>query len=422
MTTSMSSGGLEVPRPIAHILEQHVGEVAFLWEQRRDILTAPHYRLKDLLNFDERLQANLEGLCLAGDDGWALCEEALSEAEDAGVVFAATVTALVHRHTERLGALFARVDQTPAISCAVTSALAWVPSSVARGPALELLSAVEPSLRRIGIAAAARHRLECGRLLEALLDDEALLVRARALRAVVELKRRELLPTIAQHLRASDDACRFWAATSAVLLGERSTALECVEAFAAIPGNYQQLALRVSLRATGLARAREQVRKLRENSAPRRTVVEAVGSAGDIAELPWLLSLAEDPKWCRPAAEAVSLVTGVNLEREGLSAQPARGARDDEPVDDEGEDETKHPDAHLPVPDPAKLSQWYRTNESRFAKHTKYFMGRLLSSEGCLEVIRLGTQRQRIAASIQACLLDSRAGLLDWRAPAWRQT
>lgn len=77
---------------IADIVSQHVEEAAFLWLLRSNATRQPHYALKDLAKLDERVEAHLDGLRVAGEPGWELCLAALDN-EEAGEVFAASVMA-----------------------------------------------------------------------------------------------------------------------------------------------------------------------------------------------------------------------------------------------------------------------------------------------------------------------------------------
>lgn len=56
---------------IADIVSQHVEEAAFLWLLRSSAIRQPHYALKDLAKLDERVEAHLDGLRVAGaSDTW----------------------------------------------------------------------------------------------------------------------------------------------------------------------------------------------------------------------------------------------------------------------------------------------------------------------------------------------------------------
>ena len=51
---------------IPDILEEHYEELQFLWGVRRKMLRSGMQYLRDLLQFEERIEAHLQGLLLAG--------------------------------------------------------------------------------------------------------------------------------------------------------------------------------------------------------------------------------------------------------------------------------------------------------------------------------------------------------------------
>ena len=55
------------------IVDQHAEEAAFLWLLRNAAVGAPHYNLQDLANLDERVEAHIDGLRIAGTPGWETC-------------------------------------------------------------------------------------------------------------------------------------------------------------------------------------------------------------------------------------------------------------------------------------------------------------------------------------------------------------
>src|SRR2546430_15909749 len=61
--------GPVLPMAITEIVEQHAEEAAILWAQRDKAVLAPNYSLKDLARLDERVEAHLDGLRVAGESG-----------------------------------------------------------------------------------------------------------------------------------------------------------------------------------------------------------------------------------------------------------------------------------------------------------------------------------------------------------------
>jgi hypothetical protein len=79
------------------------------------------------------------------------------------------------------------------------------------------------------------------------------------------------------------------------------------------------------------------------------------------------------------------------------------------------------PDDSLPWPDSEKIQKWWGANQAGFQPGARYFMGKLPSWEHCLDVLKTGYQRQRIAAAQYLCLLRPGTPLFNTAAPAWRQ-
>jgi hypothetical protein len=73
---------------IEKIVSQHAEEAAFLWLLRNNAVHMPHYNLEDLVGLEERVQAHIDGLRIAGEEGWPFCEQGLKH-EEVGEVFTA---------------------------------------------------------------------------------------------------------------------------------------------------------------------------------------------------------------------------------------------------------------------------------------------------------------------------------------------
>src|SRR5258708_25501315 len=77
---------------IEDVVTQHAEEASFLALLHDSAVRAAHFRLRDLGNLDERLEAHLDGLRIAGEAGWAIAKEQLSTGEP-GEVFSAAILA-----------------------------------------------------------------------------------------------------------------------------------------------------------------------------------------------------------------------------------------------------------------------------------------------------------------------------------------
>src|SRR6266853_363233 len=95
------------PELVPAVLDQHAEDAAFLWLTRDNAARAPHYSLADLVKLDDRVEAHVDGLRVAGDDGWTLALDELKHPE-AGEYFAAMVLALESGRKEKIAAVLER--------------------------------------------------------------------------------------------------------------------------------------------------------------------------------------------------------------------------------------------------------------------------------------------------------------------------
>ncbi len=198
------------------VVEQHAEEASFLWLQRDDAVSAPNYSLNDLADLDERVEANIDGLRVAGQVGWEICEEALGN-EEPGEVFAAGVLAFESKDAERIQKVLDIACSAPELERALISALGWIPFEKVEDELKNLLVNESPDIRRTGIAAYAVHRKDPGPQLVQALSDTNTRLRARALKAAGELGRTDLVSTVLEYLSDADYECRFFASWSAAL-------------------------------------------------------------------------------------------------------------------------------------------------------------------------------------------------------------
>jgi len=150
---------------IKDIISQHAEESAFLWLLRDAAVRQPHYDLKDLAALDERVEAHIDGLRIAGEEGWEVCKEVLLF-QDSGEIFTASVLAFESGNKDRIQSLKDTVIETPALSRGMISALAWLSYPQAKDAIQHCLHSEEPLIRRVGIAVSGLHRQDPGLFLK----------------------------------------------------------------------------------------------------------------------------------------------------------------------------------------------------------------------------------------------------------------
>ena len=405
---------------IESIVEQHAEEAAFLWILRDAAVQAPHYSLKDVADIDERVEAHIDGLRIAEDVGWSVCADALVQ-EEPGEVFAAAVLAFESGQDQRIKMVLEAAATDPKLSRGLISALGWLRFDQVKEHIDQLLRSLKPELRRIGVAASAVHRQDPGSTLVDALNDENTFLKARAIRAVGELGRIDLLSMLKNQLAAEDKDCQFWAGWSAVLLGDRGEALEFLKTFATSESPFLESALNLTLRVMNNTSTQNWLKEMSQQPDWLRYTMIGAGVAGDPAHIPWIIEHMEVPELSRVAGEAFTMITGVDLAYEDLEGEWPEGFEAGPTEEPEDEDVEMDPDEDLPWPEPKLIAEWWAKNKAAFRNGTQYLLGQPISLEHLHKVLRTGFQRQRAAAALELAIFQPGQPLFEVRAPGFRQ-
>jgi uncharacterized protein (TIGR02270 family) len=409
----------ESGNPIADHPDLYTEEATFLWLQRAAAVRAPNYTLSQLAALDDRLEAQIDGLRVAADEGWRAAEEAAAggAAQD---VFPAAVLAL-EAQDGRFDSMLDRLRDTPGAVPGLISALGWTEAARIGPTVRALLRGADPFRYMLGIAACGVHRINPGARLEEALDSPAGPVRARALRTVGELGQRDLLPKLQPALNDRNRSARFWAAWSAVRLGNRGQAYVALERLATRPGERQQDALRLALAVLDQNAGHDLLQNLAASPDNPRLRIIGAGIIGHTRYLPWLVEQMEDPMLARLAAEAFVLITGADFNRERMEVPPPEGFEEGPNNDPEDEDVVVPEDVALPWPAAAKMKVWWAENTGRFTAPARWFMGAPVSEASCRTVLQHGFQRQRRLAALHLAVLGPNGAMFNASARATRQ-
>lgn len=403
---------------IHHVVQQHAEEAAFLWMLRDEAALAPHYTSADLTGLDGRLDAHIDGLRIAGDAGWEICQQELAW-EEAGEVFAGAMLAFENGRDGRTETILEIAAKSADLARGAISALGWLEWDRARPFSERLMGADQPILRRVGIAAAAVQRQDPGKALGEALADEPI-VRARALRAVGELGRRDLLPVCLQELRSDDAECRFWGAWSAALLGE-DAGIAALKETAEAAGDRAERAADLAARRMDPSDALAWQRQLAGREEARRLAIVVAGALGDPALVPWLLEQMPIDELARPAGEALSFITGIDLAYDDLEGEWPEGFAAGPTEEPEDENVEMDPDEDLPWPDPELIKGWWEETQGNFRSGTRHLLGKPMTEGSLQEALRVGRQRQRAVAALELAIRSPGGLLFEVRAPGFRQ-
>lgn len=405
----MSDGAFE---PLWDIVERHLDEAEFIWEQWEASLVAPNYVMREVEDGPEaRLMAHLDGLVVNGPQvAECLLQPTIANGDAEPTRIRAAALALLQTPGPAgFDAVFAELHSSPPQRPELARALECCELGPLYPRLGSMLAAEDADLRHTAARILAFHGEALDEVVPRMLMSDRAVDRILGLSLIPGLKgaprhTRELVSA----LGADDRDVRDVALTAGVLL-DLPQAWRCARdlARAVDPGAGQALLL--------LA--------LRGDSADRPAIIEAVaplrgpglwalGFLGTVdaveAAIPWL----EDRAHARRAGEVVAAITGLDVEGERLTrVRPEEEALSHCPEDD------------LPLPDALKLLMWWRKHRPRFAVDQRYIAGRPRDAAALRQALHDGPMRRRAAhlLALQLALPANRRPRIQLMAPIRRQ-
>jgi uncharacterized protein (TIGR02270 family) len=334
---------------IPDILEEHLEELAFLWEQRQSAVRDPDYTIREFAHLEERIAAHLQGVLAVGEVALPLLEDTLA-GEDPALVFAAAY-ALLHAKNEtataRVRDSFGHAQGD--VLAALRDALAHAPLNPGVAPFRELFHGGPASIGAAAGTILAFHAVLEPTIpqIERLLQHEDPVVRQCGWRLVGYLGVPLEARTYAAAMRDEDPGVRraalhagAWSGQPGVLAVCRKLAaqptleiLDALELLAVLggPEDAQLMATLATTAALGPAR------------------FDLVGTYGHPGLMDLVLTtLAEpDPAIAAAAGGAFTKMTGQNIDSEKKAKLPPENGGEPDEFEAEFQEEVTLPDAEV---------------------------------------------------------------------------
>ena len=381
---------------LLRIIERHADEAAFLWESRERACRSPLHDVASLTELDRRLDANLEGLVLAGEAGLGAAVDAAARG-GAAELFPALHVAAELGDRMALARLLLAAERKVGGERAAASALAWLSPARARTILPELLAPeCPPSLQSVGIAAHVARGEDPGDALERALHAPDAGLRGRAARAVGQLARRDLLPLVSAEGRSAGGDAGAWAAWAAVLLGEEACLPRLWEA-SAEGGRVAQAACDLAARTADAAEVMARIQALSGAPATLPAALAGAAARGDSACIPWVLDVVEqDPSLSRRGLWVFATITGARLEPPVAVRAPTI-----DPSDASLARAAADPFEDLPSPDASALRALWEELRPRFPAGERRLGGRGVEPGWVEACLRTAPQPWRESAAIE---------------------
>lgn len=396
----MQANHTDKQRPILpDVLQTHVEEAAFQWQQWERALASPLYRPKDVEEGPEALLlAHLEAL---REGGKAAVEGVLRPAlgdDDSAMVFVSAWALLGIREPNCDIEVLDRLKRSePDYAQAIRRAIELSGRNELEKPLLELLeNGEEPAHQACALDVAAFHQWNWSAQLPSFLTSKHSEVACAAIRAARFAAPSVVRAGVEQGLLSQNPKIRNVAIETGMAFNWKPAWLACrklVESNAVEPA----VALFMLAVAGGEAECEMLIRALdREQS--RADALWALGFTGRRkaadACVPWM----RQPEVAKLAAEAFSAITGLVVEGDLELGDAAQEPDSLPPLEEEDLDAelVPGPESELPTPDAARVESWWKSNRQNFNEGTRYLSGKPFTADVfCEELLALASMRRR---------------------------
>jgi uncharacterized protein (TIGR02270 family) len=398
------------------LLRVHVENAGLLAWQRCLLTEAPHARITDIYELDQRLAGSFRYLQIAGSSACDMAAEVFAQTPEPGE---ATVLAALMMQSQALSFasdILAQMETQTAAIAALAEAFRHVDTAARRHVFYPWIKHDNPCLVSAALAAATLLRLNIGDLLLPLVADARPLVRAHAIEhaGVMGLSRHVAAAQTA--LDHADPDLAFAAAVACVRLGHHPAAERLADCITPkTPAAQCREAVEVAFPLLAEASAHTRVRALLQAPETHHWGLLALGTIGSTRTLPYLLREMEQLETARMAGWAFAMITGANVAEDDLELEEFPDTEDD-PLLEGAAVELFFVDG-LPFPDPALVLDWLQTKGRSLSAEHPLLFGLPRWSWQEMSSPDPGFQgRYRALAQIMA-LRSPESRLPDWRAP-----
>lgn len=346
----------------SHIIQQMADNASFLWILRGRQRREPHVYPEHIAELDGRIQANLDGLLLYGEDAWAI---AVSNGEfpQGGEAFCLGYLAFHSEDVTKIQYATEFALQNDETFKGLVSALAWLPGNKIHPWIKQFFHSKNFEHKRLALAACRVRKEDPAGFLNAIFEREDCIghspLLAEALRTAGYFKRTDLIEPPNKFLAHPDPQVAFWAIYCCTQLGKHHVAEQLKPLCTSEEETLSFLAPRalfLSMYYLPLDVARAWIGEWVAQGC-LRAAVQACGLLGDPQAVPWLLEQMTERRLNRIAAEAIFLITG----------QPPAQAPAPELIDQEEEDNLD--DDSLFWADPNRCAELYAQGSISTVNH-----------------------------------------------------
>ena len=374
---------------LIELYEEYLEEASFLYAQRLTLFNNAEITWKQIGEFEERLEAHIDGLVVGDKPALEVCQRHAAEG-DFGELYAATCVFCRQDQRDRVLAILDQLDPADAEKAsAIADALkyelpeAWAPDF------LTLLASGDPKLAPILARTFGYRRLPCGPQLLSAMNRCTAASLPEIVWALGRIDHQPANGQLLDYLRSEDEPARSASAVALARMGEPKTIDYCLE---------QTLSKTWAILPLGLAGGRSSLRTLTDLAETNASAdcLTALGLLGDPVSIPLLISRLAEPATAASAAAALLCLTGAgphetvfipdeidedelfDSEREQIKQGKKLDRGDGRPFGSTVTRLSQNPD---------DWNRWWQKNATRFTPGVRYRNGGLSSPERLTEML-----------------------------------
>lgn len=290
---------------VPDVVRQHAEQAAFFWSQRDTLMAEDPPDLKVVAGVDKRLEANLDGLRIAGSAAWPFIVAAYEDFPEKGELFLYGWMAIEQGDGSRIAEAVELARTSEDDARGLVGALAWHKAKTIAPLVRDWIGSPDAFKRFLGVSACLGHDVDPKQMLARLILDPETRVRATALRLAGRLKRADLVGELRNALGDEQEKPRFWAAWSLTELGSGDFAATELRKVAAAGGPDALAALRAVVKASPDQDVRAWMGGLLKNPETAALAVRGTGMLGDRTILHWLMHQMRTPALAAAAGSAL---------------------------------------------------------------------------------------------------------------------
>ncbi|ESY00524.1 hypothetical protein X755_09140 [Mesorhizobium sp. LNJC405B00] len=337
-------------RPIVpDIVRQHAEQAAFFWAQRDTLMMDDPPDLHVVAGVDRRMEANLDGLRIAGPAAWPFVVAAYEDFPEKGELFLYAWMAIEQRDGGRLAEAVELGRKSQDDARGLVGALAWHKPQTIAAEVRDWIGAQDAFKRFLGVSACLGHGVDPKQMLTRLVRDPDARVRSAGLRLAGKLKRKDLAPDLRTALEDAEEQPRFWAAWALAELGSGDLASPALRKVAVSGGPDAMTALRAAVKAAPDKDVRAWMGGLLKSPETAPLAVRGAGMLSDRAVLHWLIHQMRAPALAVPAGAAFLELFPEARAADLFTAEPSQ-------IGQAFEDHFGDDSARVPISD--KVKEW----------------------------------------------------------------